>query len=106
MEVGLVGAGPTVPGLGISLVLAVVGGAGIGVVVGYRPGGYAAAVAAGLVLGLLWWVVESLTVLPLLSGVPVTWSAGAAEATFGFAIGSLFYGGFTGLGAHLLVARY
>ena len=106
MEVGLVGAGPTLPGLGISLVLAVLGGAGIGVVVGYRPGGYAAAVAAGLVLGLLWWVVESLTVLPLLSGVPVTWSADAAEATFGFAVGSLLYGGFTGLGAHLLVAGY
>jgi NADH dehydrogenase FAD-containing subunit len=106
MAVGLVGAEPAAPGLGLALLLAVVAGAGFGVVVGYRPRGYAAAIATGLLLGLLWWLVESLTVLPVLAGRPVTWSLADAQATFGFGVGSLLYGGLTGLGVHLGLAGY
>lgn len=99
MSTGLVG-------IGLRLLLLVLVGVAIGLVVGYRPGGHAAAAGAGALLGLLWWALESLTIFPLLTGNRVTWSLVDARGTFPFLIGGLFSGGLTGFGVHLLGAAY
>lgn len=106
MTVGLFGGSPTEPALGLALALSAGLGAVVGAVVGHRPRGLPAAVGTGLLLGMLWWIVESLTVLPLLTDRAVSWSAAEAEATFGFLVGSLLYGAVTALGAHLLAGRF
>lgn len=94
------GAGPARPGVWFAVLLSALAGAVIGAVVGYRPGGHAAAASAGLLLGLLLWAVESLTLVPALTGQPVSWSLADAQAAFPYLIGRLLYGVLTGLGTH------
>ena len=96
----------TAPGWGAFLAFAVLVGAGFGAVFGHQPGGHAATLGAGLVTGLLSWVLGPLTLLPLLAGEAPTWSLAAATAAFPYLIGALLYGGLTGLGLHLLAAAY
>ncbi|WP_156184698.1 NAD(P)/FAD-dependent oxidoreductase [Allosalinactinospora lopnorensis] len=88
----------------MGFVVGVLVGAVIGAVVGYRPRGHAAAVGSGVLLGMLAWMAESLTLLPVLTGEPVTWALADAEATFPFLVGRLLYGALTGLGTHYLLA--
>jgi NADH:ubiquinone reductase (H+-translocating) len=102
---GFVDTGPTEPALlFMVVVLSVLVGVGIGATVGYRPRGHAAATGSGLLIGLLVWVAESLTLLPLLAGQAVTWSIQDAEATFPFLIGRMLFGALTGLGTHQVLA--
>ncbi len=97
-------AGPTT-GTPLLLVLSLVLGAVTGLVVGHRPRGQAGAAAVGLLLGLLGWLLWSLTVAPLLAGGPVTWTAEAAAASFGPLVAALFTGGVAALGAQLASVR-
>ncbi len=101
---GFIGTRPSDPGIWFAVVLSVLGGVGIGAVVGYRPRGHAAATGSGLLVGLLVWVAESLTLLPLLTGQPVSWSIEDAEATFPYLIGRMLFGALTGLGTHYVLA--
>lgn len=102
---GFLDAGPSEPALWFMVVvLSVLAGVAIGATVGYRPRGHAAATGSGLLIGLLVWVAESLTLLPLLSGQPVTWSIVDAEATFPYLIGRMLFGAMTGLGTHQVLA--
>ncbi|MQA83747.1 MAG: NAD(P)/FAD-dependent oxidoreductase [Streptosporangiales bacterium] len=103
-DMGFVGAGPDSPGVGLALVLAVLMGAVIGAVVGYRPRGHAAAAGTGVLLGMLLWVAESLTLLPALTGQAVTWSLADANATFPYLVGRMLYGALTGVGTHYVLA--
>ena len=75
-------------------------GAAIGLVVGYRPGGRAAAASGGVLIGLLGWLLFALTVDPLLHGQPPTWSAAAAAAAYRELVADLLHGGVTGLLVH------
>lgn len=72
-------------------------GAAIGLVVGYRPRGVALAAAGGVLIGLLGWLVFSLTVDPVLHGQPPTWSADAAAGVYRDLVGDLLHGGLTGV---------
>jgi NADH dehydrogenase len=104
-DMGFLDAGPSEPALWFMVVvLSVLAGVCIGATVGYRPRGHAAATGSGLLIGLLVWVAESLTLLPLLSGQPVTWSITDAEATFPYLIGRMLFGAMTGLGTHQALA--
>ncbi len=49
-------------------------------------------IAWGLVYGLIWWILGSLTLMPLLLGQGVQWSLAAAQSVFASLIGHLLYG--------------
>lgn len=78
-------------------------GAGFGRVFRYQPRGYAALISSGLMVGLLWWIVGPLTLVPLLRGNLPTWSLEEATAVFPNLIAALLYGSLTGLFYYLLV---
>ncbi|MGH9157345.1 MAG: NAD(P)/FAD-dependent oxidoreductase [Acidimicrobiales bacterium] len=92
-------------GLGVFLASAATTGALLGVVVGYRPRGFAASVSGGLLLGLLAWIVWSLTLEPLVRGEGPSWSAAAAGETFDRLVGYVLHGGLTGACFYGLVLR-
>ncbi|MCM4081133.1 NAD(P)/FAD-dependent oxidoreductase [Paractinoplanes hotanensis] len=94
------------PGSAATITVTVIGGGLIGSVLRYRPGRLLSLVTTGVLAGLLWWAVEWLTVLPLLSGNQVSWSLGDAQASFGFLVGTMIQGGVTaGLIAAVSVLR-
>ena len=89
-----------IPAWGLFLGYGTAVGAAIGLVVGYRPGGRAAAASGGVLIGLLGWLLFALTVDPVLHGQPPTWSAAAAAAAYRELVADLLHGGLTGLLVH------
>jgi len=63
-----------------------------------------AALARGLVVGLLWWATWTLTLAPLLGGEPLTWDMGAVRAGFADLVASGLHGALAGA-LWVLVAR-
>jgi uncharacterized membrane protein YagU involved in acid resistance len=51
----------------------------------------------GMAYGLLWWFVGPLTLLPLLLGQPIDWSAARGGEVFGSLVGHVIYGLIVGL---------
>ncbi|XRQ07261.1 hypothetical protein ACN3XK_63900 [Actinomadura welshii] len=49
----------------------------------------------GLGYGMFWWFLGTLTLLPLLSGTPMTWSLDAAQTALPSLFGHLYYGAVT-----------
>ncbi len=126
--------GPTAPGGGVRLVLGVgsglvsglvfgvlmswqhllgwavftayatVTGALLGAITGRRPHGQAMSASAGVLLGLLGWVVWWLTLDPLLHATP-TWSIAAATSAYPELVGSLLQGALAGTIFHQVAAR-
>ena len=72
-------------------------GAVIGVVLGHRPRNLAAAASGGIMVGLLSWLVWSLTLGPLLHAHQPTWSLAAAAVSYPQLVADLLHGGLTGL---------
>ena len=101
---GVLGADTRGPGLALQLVLAAAAGGAFGLVVGYRPSGYAAATTLGVVFGLLMWIAGPLTLRPVVEGLRPSWSIAEASAAFPSLIGHLVYGAVTALGFHILMA--
>ncbi len=58
----------------------------------------------GLAYGAVVWFLDPLTLYPLTTGKPVTWSLAAAQSSFGLLLGFLLYGATTGL-ALLILSR-
>src|SRR3989304_7652587 len=71
-------------------------GAGLGLVVRDLGRSYAATIASGLLVRLLWWIVGPLTLAPLLDADAPTWKIDEGTAAFPSLIGSLFFGGLAG----------
>jgi len=101
--VGLLEIGPAWADAVVHLALAVVLGGAFGVVVRELGRTHAATMASGLLLGLVWWIVGSLTLAPLFDGDAPTWRIDVATAAFPSLIGDLFWGGLTGLFLSALV---
>jgi len=55
-----------------------------------------AALARGLLVGLLWWATWTLTLAPLLDGEPLTWDMDAVRAGFADLVASGLHGGLAG----------
>jgi hypothetical protein len=66
---------------------------------------FGSGIAWGLVYGLVWWFLGPLTLLPLLLGGSVTWTANAAHLFLPSLVGHLFYGAVTAA-VFLLLERY
>lgn len=53
---------------------------------------YGSAMGWGLGYGILWWFFGQLTLLPVLDGQPLDWSAGNGSQLFGSLVGHILYG--------------
>ncbi len=93
-----------VPSLALFILYATATGAAIGLVVGYRPQGLALAASGGVLMGLLGWLLFSLSVDPVLHGQPPTWSVEAAAGVYPALVGGLLHGGVIGLVIHGLLS--
>ncbi len=85
------------PGPLLHLAAAAALGAVLGVVVGQTGGSAAANLSRGLLLGLIWWQLDALTLEPLLAGRGPTWSIEEAAAQLPALVCALLYGGLAGL---------
>lgn len=105
LTVGLTGLAPQaapVVQLGIAGLL----GAGFGAVFRYQPESAASSLTAGLLYGLLWWIVGPLTLSPLLAGMVPSWSLEDAAAGFPGLIAHLLYGGVMGTAFYLMAGAW
>lgn len=89
---GLMGSGAMTTGLAVHLVVASTIGVIFALVFRHHAPDPASALGWGLSYGLLWWFVGGLTLLPMLLGDPVAWSADAAATQLPSLIGHLLYG--------------
>jgi len=90
----------------VQLGIAVVLGAGFGAVFRHQPDSAASSLTAGLLYGLLWWIVGPLTLSPLLAGAVPSWSLEDAAAGFPGLIAHLLYGGVMGVAFYLLAGAW
>lgn len=94
MVAKLVGSGSAVVGFGVHLVISAVIGAVYGLLVAGRLPELKASLAAGAGYGFLWWILGSLTLMPLFMGMGLgsQWSVAAVVKTFPSLMGHLMYG--------------
>src|SRR5690349_14520569 len=102
-------------GVLVHMAIAVIVGAGFGVLVSQQRAGAGETFFWGLTYGAVWWFLGPLTLLPLLLGRGLAWGLAAAQAAFPSLLGHLVYGGCTALAfvalrrrprlGHLAVAR-
>ena len=81
----------------LHFVAAMVIGAAVGRLFRVQVGGTAAATTGGLMVGLLWWIVGPLTLVPLVRGNSPSWSLDEAAAVFPSLISALLTGSLAGL---------
>lgn len=75
-------------------------GAVLGLVVTFRARGVAVTTSGGVLIGLLGWLLFTLTLGPVLAGQVPTWSAEAAAAGYRQLVADLLHGALTGLLLH------
>ena len=92
-------------GWGLYLLVGAMVGAVIGVVVATGQGGPAVAASGGVLVGLLGWLVVSLTVEPLLAGRAPSWSAAAAAVAYRELVADVLHGGAAGALLYVLLSR-
>jgi len=92
---GLVGS--TAPAIGLLIHLLSSGLIGIsyGLLFERESPDFAAGIAWGLLYGLVWWFVGSLTLFPILHGLSFTWTHEAAAHALPLLVGHLIYGAVT-----------
>ncbi|MGP6191946.1 MAG: hypothetical protein ACLPSH_18165 [Vulcanimicrobiaceae bacterium] len=82
-------------GFAVHLAIGALIGAGYGILFRYEAPTPVAAVAWGLVYGLIWWFLGPLTLFPILLGGSFTWTTAAADVQLPSLIGHLLYGAAT-----------
>jgi len=103
----LVGGHAAGTGMAVHLALAALLGVGYGALYRREAPDIAAAVGWGLLYGLIWWFLGTLTLLPLLTDQHhVEWTAVDAAAALPALVGHLIYGAITGLVFRALERRY
>ncbi|MGB8768820.1 MAG: hypothetical protein WCC92_04350 [Candidatus Korobacteraceae bacterium] len=78
--------------LAFQLLIALLMGVIFGVLFQRDVRSYGSCMGWGVGYATLWWFLGPLTLLPLLSGSPLDWSADAGSAVFGSLIGHILYG--------------
>lgn len=100
---GLAGVTSLGAGAAVDLATSALIGATFGVIFRYQPQGYAPTVSAGVLYGLVWWIIGPLTVVPAVLGRGPTWSVKDANAALPSLIGHVLFGALTGLLYHVLI---
>jgi uncharacterized membrane protein YagU involved in acid resistance len=88
----LVRSGSPVLGFALHMVIASLVGGGFGLLAVHQRVRSYELLFWGLAYGVFWWFLGILTLLPLLTGTPVTWSLQAAQAAVPSLLGHLYYG--------------
>ena len=97
-EIGeLVRSDSSLAGFVVAAVVGSILGAGFGLLVCYQRPGAGETLFWGLVYGVFWWYLGSLTLQPLLEGDGLTWDVIAAQSEFPVLLGLVLYGACTGL---------
>ena len=95
--ISLLPVGPPPVQVAIHLIVAT----GIGAVFGWvSPRGerfHAALLSSGVILGMLWWILGPVTLVPLIRGDATLWTLPGARAVFPNLVSALLHGGITGL---------
>jgi NADH:ubiquinone reductase (H+-translocating) len=98
------GAG-AVPAWALFIGFVVAVGAALGLALGPHHRGLAGAASGGMLIGLLGWLVWSLTVEPVVGGQVPTWSIADAGLAYRYLVGDLLHGGLTGVLLQVLISR-
>ena len=88
----------------VALAVGSILGAGFGLLVCYQRPGAGETLFWGLVYGVFWWYLGSLTLQPPFEGDGLTWDVLSAQAEFPVLLGLVLYGASTGLA--LLLFRW
>ena len=101
-------AGGTSPALGlvVHLAISVAIGAGYGVLFERESPDWGAAVGWGMLYGITWWFVGTLTLFPIWLGASFTWTTAAAANALSSLLGHLIYGAVTATVFLLLERRH
>lgn len=102
---GLIGARAPLAGFVVHMVIAQLIGVSYAVMFRGRSFDTASGIGWGVSYGFLWWVLGDLTLLPLLDGQPLQWSATSIAAGFPSLVGHLAYGATLGVVYHRLEER-
>ena len=98
LEIGqLVRSDSSAVGIVVATAVGSILGAGFGLLVCYQRPGAGETLFWGLVYGVFWWYLGSLTLQPLLGGDGLTWDIASAQHSFPLLLGMVLYGGITGL---------
>ncbi|WP_165978594.1 hypothetical protein, partial [Actinomadura darangshiensis] len=98
----LAGSGSSGVGFALHMAISVLVGAGFGLLAVRQRIRSSELVFWGLAYGVFWWFLGTLTLLPLLTGAPLTWSLASAQAAVPSLLGHLYYGAVTAVGFVLL----
>ena len=90
----------------VHVLLSPLSGFGFAALVRYTPSGHAASISAGILYGLLLWILGPLTLGSLWQGTLPEWSISTASSAFPSLVGHLIFGALTGLGFTLLAALH
>ena len=101
-----IGVAPSGGGFAVHLAVSAFIGGSFGAVFRYSPYGSAASLTGGILYGLLWWIIGSLTLIPLVQGRPPAWSIDAAGDALPNLVAQLLYGAITGGLFSVLVSQY
>jgi len=101
----LVGSGSARTGLVIHFVIGLLIGMSYGLLFRRQSFDLSSALGWGLAYGFLWWVLGTLTLMPVFLGLAPQWDAAAVAGAFPALIGHLGYGACLGLIFYLLEAR-
>ncbi|GCE23798.1 hypothetical protein [Dictyobacter kobayashii] len=93
----LIGASSPFPGFIVHMIISTIIGMSYGVLFEHEATNVQASLIWGTLYGLAWWFIGPLTILPLLLGVPITWTMQAANILLPSLLGHILYGGLTGV---------
>ena len=91
-------------GLFVHLAISIVIGAGYGILFERESPDWGAAIGWGMLYGITWWFVGTLTLFPIWLGASFTWTAAAAAGALSSLLGHLLYGAVTA-SVYLLLER-
>ena len=101
----LIGATSALTGFIVHLLIANVIGATYGLLFRRQSYGIGSALGWGVSYGLLWWILGSLTLMPMLLGAAPEWTAEIAAQAYPALVGHLLYGAGVGISFYLLEQR-
>lgn len=94
---GLINSTSSSVGMTLHFVIAIIIGATFGLLFQQDVRGFGSSLCWGLAYGICWWFIGPLTLLPLLRGETIDWSAAHAATLFGSFVGHVIYGLLVGL---------
>jgi uncharacterized membrane protein YagU involved in acid resistance len=101
----LVGSSSPAVGFAVHMLVAAIIGMTYGKLFRYESPNAGSGAGWGFTYGLVWWFVGPLTLLPVLLGNPVSWTAEAAGSALPLLVGHLAYGSVTGVVFYLIERR-